>query len=631
VPKSNWEPPAELLDLRQCSIWALDLETKDDGLARGQGAGWPLGAGYIAGVAYATLNSAGYIPLRGPQAFPLDNVVRWLSDHRHVPTVFHNSPYDVGWLSTVGVEPPHELHDTMAMTVHIDENRLDFSLDGVCRWQEIPGKDKRLLNEAAAAYGIKPEQVMNNLWRLPNEYVGPYAEQDARSTLELFHKLKPLLEEQGTWNAYRCDCDLVSMVVAMRKLGIRVDVDLVEQTASRIMQDADAILHDIGRRLNLKLSYTDILSSQRLEPIFIAEGVPYPRTPPSKRFPTGQPSFESDWMKDSEHWLPKNIATARALRDAAEKFLRGYILEYSNNGRIHAEIHAFRSPDGGTRSHRLSYSNPPLQQMPSLNPKLASAIRGVFLPEQGQEWGIFDYSQQEPRLTVHYAVLTEVLGWQEALEYYTAPGSEGDYHTMVSKLTGIPRPRAKIINLALAYGMGVALLASKMGVSVEEAGRVMKIYHDRVPFVRRLTDECSKWANRRGYIQLLDGARCHFDLWEPQRWHEGESWGALPRDRALDKWKGRSLKRAFTHKAFNRLIQGGAARQTKMAMRELWRQGKLPMLQMHDDLNFSLDRGDTKWIKDTVEVMKTVVPIKVPMKVDVEIGPSWGNVEKVTT
>jgi len=576
------------------------------------------------GVSYATLNSRGYIPLEGDGAFPVENVVRWLKAHRSLPTVFFNAPYDVGWLGTLGVEPPDTIHDAMAMAVHLDENRQDLSLDGVCRWQGVQGKDRQLLNEAAACYGIiKSKDVMSNLWRLPSRYVGPYAEQDARSTLDLFYKMKPKLEVDNVWDAYLTDASLVPMVVEMRRRGIRIDVDLVESTAERILRRADEVLRELERRLNLRLTYTDIASSQRLEPIFKQEQVPYPRTA------KGNPSFESEWMRGAEHWLPSGIAEVRALRDAGEKFLRGYILEYSNNGRIHAEIHPYRSPEGGTRSHRFSYSNPPLQQMPSLNPELASAIRGVFLPERDREWTIFDYSQQEPRLTVHYAVLAEVLGWEDALAYYTEAGSEGDYHAMVAKLTGIPRPRAKIINLALAYGMGIALLAAKLGVSLEEAKRIMTVYHDRVPFIRRLTDLCSKKANQRGYIQLIDGARCHFDLWEPQRWRDDEDYKPLPRERAFATWKGRSLKRAFTHKAMNRLIQGSAARQTKLAMLELWRHGHVPMLQMHDDLNFSTAPGDTRTRREIYDIMKNIIPLQVPMKVDVEVGKDWGHVEKI--
>jgi DNA polymerase I-like protein with 3'-5' exonuclease and polymerase domains len=87
------------------------------------------------------------------------------------------------------------------------------------------------------------------------------------------------------------------------------------------------------------------------------------------------------------------------------------------------------------------------------------------------------------------------------------------------------------------------------------------------------------------------------------------------------------LKRAFTYKALNRLIQGSAADQTKMAMVALYKEGILPHIQVHDELDISIE---TQQQADKVaEIMEQCTPLAIPNKVDAEYGPSWGDVKTI--
>ena len=145
-------------------------------------------------------------------------------------------------------------------------------------------------------------------------------------------------------------------------------------------------------------------------------------------------------MDKHPHWLPRLIATANKYEHAGSTFLEGHILAHLSGGRIYAEINPFRSEDGGTRSFRFSYSNPPLQQMPSRDEELAPLIRGVFLPEEGEVWAESDVSQQEFRFIVHYAVAQGLRKAKEAAERYrTDPDT--DFHQLVADLD---RARAKV-------------------------------------------------------------------------------------------------------------------------------------------------------------------------------------------
>jgi DNA polymerase I-like protein with 3'-5' exonuclease and polymerase domains len=624
-PPTSWREPTSLPDPPRGGVVAIDTEDRDNGLSTGRGPGWVFRDGHLAGVSVAwragTEMQSIYVPLRHPDSanMDLEQTARWLTAVMDGADtiVFQNAPFDIGWLSTDGIEVPFEkIEDIHAMAVMLDENQLSYSLDAICRSVGVPGKDERLLREAAAAFGCDPKA---ELWKLPARHVGEYAEQDAVSTLMSWELMCERIDEEGLREAYQLEMDLIPMIMAMRRRGIRINESRAESTMEQLRKQRDEVLDQIARQLAWPSFTMDHANSPgHLERAFDQEQVGYLRTPKTKRG-----SFKSDWMKDNEHWLPSGVAQARALNDMSEKFIGTYILDAIHVGRVHAEVHQLRDDNGGTRSYRLSYSNPPLQQMPARDPILAPLVRSIFESERDTLWGSADYSQQEPRMAVHFAAICKLRGSAAAVEYYRDnPGA--DFHQMVSDLTGVPRKQAKIINLGLMYGMGMAKLAASLGVSIEEAKRIVEQYNARMPFVESLADFCTKRATKRGFIRLLDGARCRFDQWEPS-WREADEEYHPPcsRARAEEVWPGRRLRRAFTHKAMNRLVQGSSARQTKLAMRECWRQGILPMIQMHDELGFPI--GDAETGRRAAEIMRDIVQLSVPMSVDMQYGWHWGQ------
>jgi DNA polymerase I-like protein with 3'-5' exonuclease and polymerase domains len=312
----------------------------------------------------------------------------------------------------------------------------------------------------------------------------------------------------------------------------------------------------------------------------------------------------------------KRIARAREINKAHTTFI-DTILKYGYNERIHAEINQLRSDNGGTVTGRFSYSNPNLQQIPARNKDLGPRIRSLFIPEAGKKWGVFDYSQQEPRLVVHYAALQNLYGVDEVLDAYNE--GDADFHTIVADMAEIPREQAKTINLGLFYGMGKNKLQAELGVSKEKAEDLFKQYHNKVPFVKKLMDNVMQRAQSRGQIRTLLGRLCRFHLWEPSQFGIHKP---LPHEQAIQE-HGPGIKRAFTYKALNRLIQGSAADMTKKAMIELHKEGITPHIQIHDELDISVSNEAPK-IK---EIMEHAVSLEVPNKVDYESGPNWGNIK----
>jgi DNA polymerase I-like protein with 3'-5' exonuclease and polymerase domains len=386
VPDSSWTIPTELPDLTKVGILGLDTETKDDGLAGGRGPGWVYGAGHICGVGVAWREGAElrklYVPVRHPDTsnFPKDNVARWVKDIvKDNQVVFQNAPYDIGWLNAdMGVPVPEgRIHDVGCMAVLIDESVRPtsgypkaYSLDAICNRLGVQEKSEDLLMEAGNVYGFAKNEVKANLYRIPARYVGPYGEQDPASTLECYERQLPELAEQGLLAAYQLEMDLIPMVHAMRKRGIRIDLEHVETSISKLLERRNAVLKRLTGMLGGRLiTMDDIRSSKWLWSTFSNQGVEY-------NDEGGKASFGKEWMRQGYvgryvpgkvgHWLPQLIAEAKQCHEAADKFLQGFLLDFAHRGRIHASINQFKNEDGGTRTHRFSITDPPLQQMPSV-------------------------------------------------------------------------------------------------------------------------------------------------------------------------------------------------------------------------------------------------------------------------
>jgi DNA polymerase I-like protein with 3'-5' exonuclease and polymerase domains len=635
LPKSDWVVPKELPDLRGSGVIAIDTETRDDGLANSRGPGWVYGAGKIVGVSMASKRGSVYVPVAHPETdnFPHENVGRWLRDHMGADEwiVFQNAAYDLGWISAEwDIPTPEKFHDTLAMAYSLDEQRLTYNLDSLCKWQGIEGKDESMLQDAARAFGYNPK---GELWKLPARFVAPYAEQDAVSTLKLYEKFWPQIQAQNITESYGLERDLIPMVMAMRRRGVRFDTRRAPEIRDDLLTKRDDALAELSRKLCMGRDVTmkDVKSPKFLEKWFKDENIVYPYTE------KGAPSFQADWMNKIDHWLPQLVARTHKMHDAGDKFVQGYLIDYAHRGRIHAEIHQFKNDRGGTKTSRFAYSDPPLQQMPSRDPEIADSIRGLFMPEHGEVWGALDYSQQEYRLIVHFAHACGVQGADKPVARYN-DDPRTDFHSLVAELTGLPRRRAKDVNFAKAFGAGVPKFALMTGMTLEEAKATMEQYDEEAPFVKRLSEFVQSVAGRRGYIRLIDGARVRFERWEP-RWvdykeaaRSGKPLGPCDREEAMRRmsdpdhpWSG-NLRRAFTHKSLNWLIQGSAARQTKLSMRMCWKEGLLPLLQMHDELDFSFSTERQAEIAQACMVES--VKLSVPVVVDAEFGKTWGTAKE---
>jgi len=610
--KTMWSTPSEYKDLSGYTEIAIDLETRDDAISNKLGAGWATGQGEVIGFAVAVEGWQAYYPFNhagGGNMIP-EQVIKYMHDVCALPAtkIFHNAQYDVGWLRHMGIKINGEIVDTMIAAAIIDENRWSYSLNNVARDYLGEIKAETDLIEAAKDHGVDHKAEM---WKLPSEHVGFYAEQDARLTYLLWQRFKHEIKTQSLETVWELECKLLPNLIKMRERGIRVDVEKAELLKKDFINQEKTKLSEIKQLIG---SDIDIWAARQIGLAFDKLKIPYPRTEK-----TGEPSFTQNWLHNSEHRISKLIVQAREINKFHNTFLQG-ILKYEHKGRVHAEINQLRSDNGGTVSGRLSMSNPNLQQLPARNKEFGPKIRGLFLPEEGYKWGSFDYSQQEPRMVVHYAssIGDGYEGSQELVAAYE--NASADFHQTVADLCGIERTQAKTIGLGLMYGMGKNKLAASLGLSKEDADILIAKYNRKVPFVKLLSDRCMKKANDDGVIRTKKGRKCRFDKWETKDWglHMADT-----EENIRAKYGKDNMKRAYTYKALNRLIQGSAADQTKQAIVSCAEAGYLPILQIHDELCFNIKgEEDAKEIK---HIMENCMEFKVPSVVDIAIGDDFGQ------
>jgi DNA polymerase I-like protein with 3'-5' exonuclease and polymerase domains len=614
---SDWTPPQTFPDLSQYETVSIDLETKDTNLLT-LGPGWTRKDGYVIGVAVAAGESSWYFPVAHKSGNMSKNIVyKWLQklcNDEKITKVFHNALYDLGWLRAEGIEVKGKIIDTMIAAPLLDENRKWYNLNSLARDYLGEFKDEKLLKSAADEFGVDPKSGM---WQLPPRYVGKYAEQDALITLKLWDNLRKKITQEECSSIFELEIDLLPVLFEMKTKGVRVDVEKANKTKKELTKLEKSLIDEIVKETGVTVEPWVATSVAK---VFDAVGLPYSRTEKS-----GAPMFTKQFLANNTHPIAQKIIKIREINKANTTFV-DTILEHSHNGRIHCDFHSLRSDGGGTVTGRFSSSNPNLQQIPARDPEIKKLIRGLFIPEEGHKWGSFDYASQEPRWLVHYCATLTGVDRHPQIDEVVDNYRKGlaDFHQMVADMAGIKRKEAKTVNLGIMYGMGKGKLANVMDIEVEEAEKLINTYNEKVPFLKSLSEKAMDRAASTGVIRTWLGRKCRFDMYEPVSYGFNK---ALPMKEAIKEYgeKGR-VRRAFTYKALNRLIQGSSADQTKKAMVECYKEGLCPVLTVHDELCFNIE--NQKQADKIVEIMSTCIPgLKVPFDVDMALCDNWGEVD----
>lgn len=651
-PESTWTPPS-MSDLP--TDWGrgrvgIDTETRDDHL-RTLGPGVRRG-GYIAGISFAIEDGPGfYLPIRhgaGGNMDP-DQVLRYMREmSRKFPGTLcgANLGYDLDFLAEEGVEFPEAewFRDVQIADPLINELHMSYSLENISNRRGIPGKDETLLIEALAAYGYTGKQAKAGIWALHSKFVGPYGEQDARLPLTLLRRQEREIEEQDLWNVYNLESRVLPVLVKMRRRGVKVNQQKLINVANWAREQQQLAIDEANRLITRRLDFNDITKPAALAAVLNDLGVELPKTK------TGKDSVTAAVLERLDHPIGDHLRRAKKMSTLRTTFVDG-VTKHLTNGRAHCTFNQLRreKDDGsgdseGAAYGRLSSSNFNFQNQPA-----GPLWRGIYEPDDGGLWASLDYSQQEPRQAVHFACeagpsLIGEAAHQAALEaarrYHDDPTT--DFHQMMADMAGIERKPAKNIFMGLSYGMGGAKLCRDLGlptvwrlswmegrrrrfsdfdtreevIAKAEDGRkagykvryweaagpdgqaLTDTFDERVPFVRKMANHCQDLAEKQGFIMTLGERRCRFPLKDNGEWD-------------------------WVHKAFNRLIQGSSADQTKMAVVEMDKAGYPLQLQVHDEVDLTVP--DRAYAEQGAKIMEEVCQLRVPMKVEVETGPSWGE------
>ena len=656
----------EDLDLTNIDTVAIDLETYDPNL-KTKGLGAIRGDGFICGVAVATGKDTAYFPFSHSDTdLSLDKKLKmWevldekLFQNEKITKIFHNAMYDVCWIRAVtGKKMKGRIVDTMIAASVIDENRFKYSLDSLSKDFLKDKKYKYDLQEKTLAWSKGTiKDPMTNMHKLPASIVKDYAKQDVDLTFKLwslFNKEldkvvytketkddndKVIKEEKTSRKIFELETKLFPCLVDMKFKGVKIDVQKAKELGKRLEKRRDNLIKIIKVRTGVDVqiwaasSLKNLLENQEIND--------YKKTPKS-----GMPQLPGDYLRTHKNRFLRFVAKARECDKAKNTFVEG-LLGFVHNERIHADINQIKGEHGGTVTGRFSMSNPNLQQIPSKG-YIGTKMRELFVPETGSEWYSFDYSQQEPRIVVHYAIKLGMAGTSDLKEEFNK--EDADFHQIVADMAKIPRKQAKTINLGLFYGMGRVKLQKELNLDPQQAKNLFNTYHDKVPFVRQLSQDLGEFASDNGLLFTLGDRFCRFDKWESR----DKEWNSetnrftevklhATKEDAIDAYKLEQMSkydkltdpeceffekhytRAFTYKALNRLVQGSAADMTKKAMVDLYEKGIIPHIQIHDELCVSIKDQETR---TTVQkIMEQAIKLEIDNKVDCEHGPNWGQIK----
>lgn len=636
APKSSWEQPNmnDLPNWNGAKRIAIDVETCDPNL-KTTGPSIRTG-GFIAGIAFAIEDGpATYLPIRHKGGDNLDEVqvLNYMRDQMKGfggDVVGANLSYDLDylWEEDLYFANDAKYRDIQIADPLIDELHLSYSLQNIARRWGFAGKNERLLREAANIYDVDPKSGM---WKLPARYVGEYAIGDVTLPLRVLRRQERELDKHDLWKIWDLESAVLPVLVKYRRRGVRIDTDALDQIEMECIKAEEECLRIIKKETGFSLGMDNCRKANLLKPILESIGVEVGMT--SK----GQPNIDKYVLERIDHPVGKALLYLRDRNVLRHTFVDA-IRRYMVNGRIHCSFKqiAAETASGeqkGVRFGRLSGIDPNMQNQPR-----GAEWRRIYIPEEGSIWGCCDYSQQEPRWTTHFASISNCRGGKTAADSYINDPLM-DNHQFMADLTGLPRKAAKAIFLGLCYGMAGAKLANKLklptqwalwrpkkpmqyfptqeaaraarakvgeGKYFETAGKEAKAiidkFNERAPYVKDLAKKVQKRADEVGYIRTAGGRILHF----PE-----ETDGTF----------------GFTYKALNRLIQGSSADQTKAALVAIDKEmpESFVQLQVHDEIDGSF--ADVAEAEEIGRIMRETITAKVPFRVDVEVGPSWGEIK----
>ena len=501
----------------------------------------------------------------------------------------HNIAFDLSFLHRIGYRPTAEVRDTMVHAYLLDELRKSLSLAACCADYKVAEKKGDALyallhNKYGAPEG---RESMSHFWLTNAEdtEVWDYASGDGTSTFQLYYELERQIDRVYYSNATgdyslrrieQVETALIPVVHRMRMTGMRVDEQRLWELTTRFRKEVEE-----GEN---KLNGINVKSPLAMVDYFTKHGVTgWPLTP------TGRPSFPEEWLVKSEPG--RAIVAVRKNRTLLASFLDPISNRFLYKGRVHAQIHQTRDESFGTRTGRMSITEPNLSAMPGKRQgDLGKLFRSIFVADERYEFVESDYSTCEIRICAHYCgARVWVDGYRRGI----------DPHTSVSEAMEIERRHAKTINLALMTGSGKNAIAEKLGLPMAEGHALVDQYFSGLPELKQFQRSSAATFKSRGFVATIGGRRLQLE--DPRK----------------------------DYTALNRLTQGGNADLTKKALVEIDRIRDVQLsTAVHDSILSQVEKGNDEARHAMLRAMIDAghaLGFKVPMGVEWGRGPTWAD------
>ena len=601
----------------------FDYETVDPYIDRKLGAGWVYGIK----VPDSDFEVIGVATKDGDEP---STYTEWGDIQKHFNPrnydylIAHNAQYDLGCAHFTGWQvKDRPVIDTEVMGRLYDSSLLSYSLDNLAeRYLGIRKNNDILVGaiinnnlypyfkyeEDARARALKKGLVWQRDWdRHPTkklidwskknmkaiqavapEAMAEYACTDTDITWQLFNYFKERLSDSQFKLVLKYS-NLSHICIDYRLRGVRVDLNAIRQAQKDIGPLVEAKKLELFKRAGMQWN---IDSPNDTGAMLFERGLDVDRqdADPTKF------SVNAKWLARQDDTLCADITDyrkyAKIKRDFFDKLLDiqrwtvGPDAYQHDYGRIYPELNLLRA-----RTGRFSSTGPNIQNIPVRHEVLGPMCRSFFVPEEGETWYSLDYSNQEGRLQIHYAVLLDCKGADQIQkEFLRDPNF--DLHQWVADLCGISRFDGKTINLGISYGMALNSLGQSLAVSRSEAQRLKKKYNTQMPYLSDLSEKCEDMMKEKGRIKTLGG-------------------------RLLRREEG------FEYKTLNKLIQGSASDQTIEAMILAYERGIPILFPVHDELNLSTSNPQDAY--DLQALMTKAYELEVPTVVSIGSGLNWSE------
>jgi DNA polymerase I-like protein with 3'-5' exonuclease and polymerase domains len=411
-------------------------------------------------------------------------------------TVGHNLGFDLRVCLRHGIVLKSPLEDTMINEAIISDITPSYSLDECCiRRKVTPKKGDELYAELARRFGGLPDRKqMGKFFQMEGDHplVVDYATGDGISTLELWAKQQPILDNDELRKPWQLECDLLPYVARIHNRGLKIDPEYAEKVVGDVEET-------IKEKSKVFVPGFNVRSPKAVEALYRANGFTDEKF---AKTDGGAFSFTEKWLETND--IGHAILSVRRLEKARDSFITPLIDTHNVAGRVHPILNQSKSDDYGVAGVRFSCSEPNLQAFPKRNIDVGRVVRRLVVPDEGFVIEEADAKQQEPRLFTHYS------GDPALVDGYRS--GTMDIHDRASAFLGLDRETAKRMAMGMLTMMSPPTLAGHMRWDIEKSRAAHKAFlTDAFPAIKTFQDTAIHTFRRRGYVKTLLGRRAYLD------------------------------------------------------------------------------------------------------------------------